>query len=72
MWLQVIMETTVKISGMTCGHCEGRVSGELGKIAGVTSAKAVSADGIAIITSESVIDASLISQAVQVAGYKVI
>ncbi len=57
---------------MTCGHCEGRVSSELGKIAGVTSVKAIAADGLALITSESDIDALLISQAVHVAGYKVL
>jgi copper chaperone CopZ len=66
------METEVKISGMTCGHCEGRVSSELGKIAGVTNVKAIAADGLALITSEGDIDSSLISQAVHVAGYKVI
>jgi len=57
---------------MTCGHCEGRVSNELGKIAGVTSVKAIAADGLALITSEGDIDALLISQAVHVAGYKVL
>ncbi len=57
---------------MTCGHCEGRVSSELGKIVGVTNVKAIAADGLALITSEGDIDASLISQAVHVAGYKVI
>ena len=66
------METTVKISGMTCGHCEGRVSAEIGKINGVSSVKAIAADGLAVITSERDIDAVLISQAVHVAGYKVI
>jgi len=66
------MEMSVKISGMTCGHCEGRVSSELGKIAGVTSVKAIAEDGLALITSDSEIDALLISQAVHVAGYKVL
>jgi len=66
------METTVKISGMTCGHCEGRVSSEIGKIAGVTSVKAIAADGLALVVSETKIDALLISQAVNVAGYRVI
>ena len=66
------METSIKISGMTCGHCEGRVSSEIGKIAGVTSVKAIAADGLAVITSERDIDAVLISQAVHVAGYKVV
>ena len=66
------METTVKISGMTCGHCEGRVSAEIGKINGVSSVNAIAADGLAVITSERDIDALLISQAVHVAGYKVV
>ena len=66
------METTVKISGMTCGHCEGRVNAEIGKINGVSSVNAIAADGLAVITSERDIDALLISQAVHVAGYKVI
>ena len=57
---------------MTCGHCEGRVSAEIGKINGVSSVNAIAADGLAVITSERDIDALLISQAVHVAGYKVI
>lgn len=66
------MQTTVKIKGMTCGHCEGRVNTELGKISGVTEVKAVAADGVAIITSGEVLNAEEISQAVITAGYKVI
>lgn len=57
---------------MTCGHCEGRVSAEIGKISGVSSVNAIAADGLAVITSERDIDALLISQAVHFAGYKVI
>lgn len=66
------MQTTVKIKGMTCGHCEGRVNTELGKISGVTEVKAVAADGVAIITSGDVLNAEEISQAVIAAGYKVV
>ena len=66
------METTVKISGMTCGHCEGRVSAEIGKIDGVSSVKAIASDGIAIISSDSELDVAQISHAVHVAGYKVL
>ena len=57
---------------MTCGHCEGRVSAEIEKINGVSSVKAIAADGIAIISSDSELDVSQISQAVHIAGYKVI
>jgi copper chaperone CopZ len=66
------MQTTVKIKGMTCGHCEGRINTELGKISGVTEVKAVAADGVAIITSGDVLNLEEISKAVATAGYKVI
>lgn len=66
------MQTTIKIKGMTCGHCEGRVNTELGKISGVTEVKAVAADGVAIITSSEVLNSEDISQAVITAGYKVV
>ena len=57
---------------MTCGHCEGRVNTELGKISGVTEVKAVAADGVAVITSNETLNSEEISQAVTTAGYKVI
>ena len=66
------MQTTIKIKGMTCGHCEGRVNTELGKISGVTEVKAVAADGVAVITSSEALNSEEISQAVITAGYKVI
>ena len=66
------MQTTVKIKGMTCGHCEGRVNTELGKISGVTEVKAVAADGVAVITSSEALNSEEISQAVITAGYKVV
>ena len=65
-------ETTVKIQGMTCGHCEGRVNTELGKIAGVTEVKASAGDSHAVITSDAALDSALISQAVIAAGYRVL
>lgn len=66
------MQTTIKIKGMTCSHCEGRVNTELGKISGVTEVKAVAADGVAVITSSEALNSEDISQAVATAGYKVI
>lgn len=66
------METTIKIVGMTCGHCEGKVNTELGKISGVTAVKAVAADGLAIVTSVDVLNTEEVSRAVSLAGYKVL
>ena len=65
-------QTTVKIQGMTCGHCEGRVNTELGKIGGVTDVKASAGDSQAVITSDAALDAEAISQAVIAAGYRVL
>ncbi|CAB5010323.1 MAG: heavy metal transporter [Actinobacteria bacterium] len=65
-------QTTVKIQGMTCGHCEGRVNAELGKIVGVTDVKASAGDSQAVITSDAALDAEAISQAVIAAGYRVL
>ena len=64
--------TTVKIKGMTCGHCEGRVTTELGKLAGVTEVKASADTAEAVITSSSELDSDQVSAAVIAAGYRVI
>ena len=64
--------TPVKIKGMTCGHCEGRVNTELGKLAGVTEVKASADTAEAVITSSSELDSEQVSAAVIAAGYRVI
>jgi copper chaperone CopZ len=64
--------TTVKIKGMTCGHCEGRVNTELGKLAGVTDVKASAAAAEAVISSSLELDSEQVSAAVIAAGYRVI
>jgi copper chaperone CopZ len=64
--------TTVKIKGMTCGHCEGRVNTELGKLIGVTEVKASADAAEAVITSSSELDSEQVSAAIIAAGYRVI
>ncbi|CAB4702647.1 unannotated protein [freshwater metagenome] len=64
--------TTVKIKGMTCGHCEGRVNTELGKLAGVSEVKASAEAAEAVITSSSELDSEQVGAAVIAAGYRVI
>ena len=43
--------TTYKVSGMSCGHCEGAVSGEISEIEGVSAVKAVASSGEVTVTS---------------------
>lgn len=64
-------ETIVKITGMTCGHCEGRVTTELSKLDGVSEVKASAADAQAVVVSAGALDADAISRAVIAAGYRI-
>jgi copper chaperone CopZ len=58
----------VKINGMSCGHCEGRVKTEFEKLGAVV--ELVSAgDGKAIVSG---VDEASARNAVAAAGYKVV
>ena len=50
------METIeLKIVGMSCEHCSGRVEKTLGSVAGVTSVDVILEPGSATVTGENVI-----------------
>ncbi|CAM2362085.1 heavy-metal-associated domain-containing protein [Listeria seeligeri] len=63
---------TLKIEGMTCGHCEARVTKALAEVDGVTNAKVSLEEGTATVEFETgkVTEDSLID-AVEDAGYEV-
>lgn len=63
------METTAAIKGMTCGHCEGRVSKELLAIPGVFEVTASAEKANAVITSSAEIPYDSIECAINEAGY---
>ncbi|MFI9046600.1 heavy-metal-associated domain-containing protein [Streptomyces sp. NPDC053427] len=64
--------TTYKVTGMTCGHCEGAVSSEIGEIAGVSSVQAVAATGLVTVTSAAPLDDEAVRAAVDEAGYELV
>jgi copper chaperone CopZ len=69
------MNTTVSISGMTCGHCVAAVSEELKSLKGVEDvAIDLNAGGIstATITSHLTLSPAEIGEAVAEAGYLVV
>jgi copper chaperone CopZ len=68
------MSTTVvyKVSGMTCGHCEGAVTEEISAIAGVSAVKAVAATGEVTVTSAAPLDEAAVRAAVDEAGYELV
>ncbi|MET9533149.1 heavy-metal-associated domain-containing protein [Streptomyces sp. NPDC006649] len=62
--------TAYRVSGMTCGHCEGAVSEEISAIDGVTSVKAVASTGEVTVTSAAALDDEAVRAAVDEAGYE--
>ena len=63
-------ELVVSVPGMTCGHCEAAVKGEVGKVAGVTDVAVDLATKLVTITGESV-DLEAVVAAVDEAGFEV-
>ena len=71
--VQDIGTTTVyKVSGMTCGHCEGAVSQEISALAGVTAVTAVAKTGEVTVTSAAPLDEEAVRAAVDEAGYELV
>ncbi|MFI5475980.1 heavy-metal-associated domain-containing protein [Streptomyces cacaoi] len=64
--------TVYKVSGMSCGHCEGAVSGELSELAGVTSVKAVASTGEVTVVSTAALDEEAVRAAVDEAGFELV
>ncbi|OZF42232.1 heavy-metal-associated domain-containing protein [Rhodococcus sp. 14-2470-1a] len=64
------MNTTVTVTGMTCGHCVSSVREEISSIPGVTAVDIDLASGRVDIDSETAIEQAAIAQAVDEAGYQ--
>jgi copper chaperone CopZ len=58
-----------QVTGMSCGHCEASVRGEVAKLAGVENVEVSAASGRLVVTSaEPLADADVLA-AVDEAGY---
>ena len=64
--------TVYKVSGMSCGHCEGSVSGEISGLSGVTSVKAVASTGEVTVVSAATLDDETVRAAVDEAGFELV
>ncbi|MFP5405412.1 MAG: copper ion binding protein, partial [Gammaproteobacteria bacterium] len=62
-------ETVLKVDGMTCASCVGRVEKALSRVPGVTSAMVNLATERATVRSLSTVPVSALQQAVEKAGY---
>ncbi len=67
-----MMKVTLKIEGMMCMHCEGRVKSTLEGIEGVEEALVSHETGTAEITAKEGINTQALADAVTAQGYKVL
>ncbi|MEV6524528.1 cation transporter [Longispora sp. NPDC051575] len=59
-----------QVKGMTCGHCVGSVSSEVGNIAGVSDVAVDLPTGEVTVTSTGELDVEAVRAAVDEAGYE--
>jgi copper chaperone CopZ len=64
--------TVYKVSGMSCGHCEGSVSGEISELPGVSSVTAVASTGEVTVVSAAPLDDAAVRAAVDEAGFELV
>ncbi|MEU7379986.1 cation transporter [Streptomyces sp. NPDC042207] len=64
--------TVYKVSGMSCGHCEGSVSAEISELTGVSSVKAVASTGEVTVVSASPLAEEAVRAAVDEAGFELV
>ena len=65
------MNKTIKIKGMMCSHCTGRVSDALNAIDGVSAEVTLDNGGQAIVEISSDVTDDMLKKAVTDAGYEV-
>lgn len=66
------MKKEMKIEGMMCGHCSGRVKGALEALDGVESAEVSHESGTALVTLGAQIPDEKLKNAVEGQGYHVV
>ncbi|HEY4600496.1 MAG TPA: cation transporter [Cerasibacillus sp.] len=66
------MKTTLKVQGMTCGHCEAAVKGALENISGVSHVDVHLTSGKVDVTHESEVDVQALRDAVENQGYDIV
>ena len=66
------MQTTINVSGMTCGHCVSAVTMELSLIPSVTEVEVDLESGQVTITSDAALDQEQLATAIDEAGYELV
>lgn len=66
------MEKTIKIEGMMCGHCSGRVKKCLEATAGIANADVSHETGIALVRMDNDVSDEVLTKIIEDEGYKVL
>ncbi|CDR30422.1 Copper chaperone CopZ [Acholeplasma oculi] len=66
------MESTIKIEGMTCKHCQMRVEKTLSSLDGVEKVTVDLEKGLAHVQSNTSLNETILKEKIDDAGYKVI
>ncbi len=67
-----MVTTTYQVQGMTCGHCVGAVSNQVGALPGVIDVTVDLPAGRVTVTSEQPLDENAVRAAVDEAGYELL
>lgn len=62
---------TFSVPGMTCGHCEAAVKGEVGKVAGVADVAVDLGTKLVTVQGEGLDEAAIVA-AIDEAGFEVV
>jgi len=66
------MQTTINVSGMTCGHCVSAVTMELSLLPTVTEVDVDLESGQVTITSDAALEQAQLATAIDEAGYELV
>jgi copper chaperone CopZ len=66
------MQTTINVSGMTCGHCVSAVTMELSLLPSVTEVDVDLKSGQVTITSDAALEQAQLATAIDEAGYELV
>lgn len=66
------MQTTINVSGMTCGHCVSAVTMELSLLPTVTEVDVDLETGQVTITSDAALEQAQLATAIDEAGYELV
>lgn len=67
-----MIKSEFRVTGMTCGHCEGAVRRELEKLPGISGIEVSAKASSLTFTSEAPIDEAQVLAAVDEAGYEAV